>query len=128
MRTSGGERDADRDLVREALRRAPGPADPDVTRLVEAVPDLMTEARRRRSEAPAGLAAIVAARARWAIPKLVAATAAAVAIAAAVSLVERTPSNGASTSLESMILSGGEDRERSDILLEAVLAAEKNDG
>ena len=128
MKTTGEERGGDRAVVREALRRAHGSAEPDVTRLVEAVPDLMAEARRRGAAPTADLVTVVGARARRAIPKLAAAAAAAVAIAAAVSLVDRAPSGGASTSIESVILSGGEGRETGDILLEAVLAAEKSNG
>ena len=90
--------------------------------------NLMAEARRRGAAPTADLVAVVGARARRAIPKLAAAAAAAVAIAAAVSLVDRAPSGGASTSIESVILSGGEGRETGDILLEAVLAAEKSNG
>ncbi len=76
------ERDDDRALVRDALLRAAGEGEPDVTRLVEAVPDLMAEARRRRSESAApALSRTLADRARRAIPKLAIATVVVVALA-----------------------------------------------
>lgn len=128
MRSKDGRRGKERALVREALERAPGSTEPDVAAIVSAVPDLMAEARRRREAVAPDLVSVVASGAWRAIPRLAAAAAAAVALAALASFVERTPANGAATSLESVILSGGEGEGTTDLLLEAVLAAEKNHG
>jgi hypothetical protein len=125
------ERDDDRALVRDALRRAAGEDEPDVTRLVEAVPDLMAEARRRRNAvaAPAPLPSL-ADRARQAIPKLAVATAVVVVLATTVSFVERDAAGTGSTSFDSLVLTGPENNgsDSADILLDAVTKGDENDG
>jgi hypothetical protein len=125
------DRDDDRALVRDALRAAPGPEEPDVTRLLEAVPALMAEARRRRSAVAApDLASALAERARRAIPKLAVATAVVVVLASTASLVYReTPGNGTG-SFDSLVLSGDESNggDAADILLDAVTKGDQLDG
>jgi hypothetical protein len=125
------EREDDRALVRDALRVAPGPEEPDITHLLEAVPALMAEARRRRSaSAPSGLASALAERARRAIPRLAVATVVVVALASTASLVYReTPGNG-SGGFDSMVLSGDESNggDAGDILLDAVTKGDQVDG
>ncbi len=113
----------DRALVRAALEKAAGASEPDVSRLVEAVPSLMAEARRRRRAAAAIPPSLVlAGRARQAIPKLALATLDVVAIAATVSFLDRGAAVGASASYDSLVLTVADSSgtESNDILLEAV--------
>jgi len=125
------DRDDDRAIVRDALRVATGHDEPDVTSLVEAVPDLMAEARRRRSAAaPPDLASALAERARRAFPKLAAATAVVVVLATAVSLLDRSAADAGVASFDSLVLAGEESNggDSTDILLDAVTKGDETDG
>ncbi len=115
------DRDDDRGLVRDALRRAAGDGEPDVTRLVESVPALMAEARRRR-RAEVRAAPSLADRARRAIPRLAVATIVVVAIAMTVSFLDRDTTTSASGTYDSLVLAGAEGgtADSSDLLLDAV--------
>jgi hypothetical protein len=116
-------RDAERALVRDALQRAAGFAQPDAARLVERVPAALEQARRRRLAAPTGgLPSLLGERAWPAIPKLAAAAAAAVALAGIMVLAGPDSSP---TSVERVILTGGLEEEPGDVLLEAVLEQER---
>lgn len=119
-----------RDVLREALDRASGGTRPDVSRLVDAVPDLMAEARRRREADLVDLPTIVATRAWGAVPRLAVATAVAVVIASIALLVETGTTAAGTTTFESVILDGnaGSNGGTGDVLLDAVLASEKSDG
>jgi len=118
-----------RPWVREALERAGGDTRPDVSRLVGAVPDLIAEARRRVAQ-PEEFPALLAARAWWAVPRLAVATVVAVVLASIMLFVERGSAATRATSLESVILGGASASGdgTGDVLLDAVLTAEKNDG
>ena len=113
----------DRARVREALARAAGSSAPEVDRLVGAVPALVARARRQRANAaaePAGLGV----RAWGILPRLAAATAGALVLAAAAGLTGGTGSSSAeASSLDSLILGEGE-----DVLLQAVTGDEGSDG
>ncbi len=127
MKSTRRTRAGDAALVREALRRAPGSREPDVSRLVDAVPALMAEARRRR-DVP--LAAPLAERARRAIPRLAVATVVVVALGSASLFLDgETPSNSIG-SFDSAILNGTENHggNTSDVLLDAVMKEGRNDG
>jgi hypothetical protein len=123
------ERDDDRALVRDALQRAAGKDEPDVARLLEAVPDLMAEARRRRAAAVA-IAPTLSDRARQAIPRLAVATAVVVVLATTVTFLDRDATAADSTSFDSLVLTGPENgaTDTGDILLDAVTKGEENDG
>ena len=101
--------DDDGTLVRDALERAAahGP-EPDLSRLLDAVPAMLGEARRRRlAERRTPLAALVPLASRV-IPRLAAATAV-LAILATVALVfDPGTRTGDRTDLDTMILSGAE--------------------
>ncbi|MBZ5637389.1 MAG: hypothetical protein LAO51_01385 [Acidobacteriia bacterium] len=131
MSDGNSRRDDDRELVREALRRAPGSEEPDVARLLERVPHLMTEARRRRS-APATQdpRPALAERARRAIPRLAFMTAAVVAVAAAAVFLEPEPPANGTGSIDSVILNGSEagGADSPDVLLDLVTSEETNHG
>ena len=66
------------EISRSVLRRAAGPHEPDVGRLVDALPEIMAEARRRRTGQANVEPAVsnLVSLARTAIPRLAAATAA----------------------------------------------------
>jgi hypothetical protein len=123
-------RDRRSKLAREALRLAPGRDETDVSHLIEAVPDLMAEARRRRSvPARPDLGLAIAARARQAVPKLAAVTVFVVLLSiAATLLLARSSPGGGSMSVESVILAGPHETDSSDVLLEAVMSSGKNRG
>jgi hypothetical protein len=121
-------RDDDRALVRRALERAGGEGDPDASHLVEAVPELLAEARRRRRAAATSPAAQLTLRAWRAIPRLAAATALAVAVAAAAALVEPSAPAAEATSLEALVLPTDALGTNDDLLLDAVLDAEPRNG
>jgi hypothetical protein len=102
----------------DLFRRAERGTRVDATRLVEAVPALMREAARRRA-APADPFA-------WALPRLAAATAAAVVLATSLVVWERSRTTTVTT-FESLIL---EDKDAStgDVLFDALLDVERTDG
>jgi hypothetical protein len=108
-----------RDLVRSALRAAAGPEEPNVDRLVRAVPGIMAEARRR-SQAPLDPIAAILPVARWAVPGL-AVAAAVLVIAASLAALTRPATTGRSgTGLDSLILTGSVGDDSADPLLEAL--------
>jgi hypothetical protein len=129
MKQEGRPRSDDRTLAREALQRAVESPEPDVDRLIDAVPGMLAEARRRRRLGERrDLVTAVAPLAWKAIPRLAAATALLLAIAAALFV---TDSNGETTSdigLDQLILTGSTDGEVADPLLEAIVEGEASDG
>lgn len=118
------ERVDDRALARAALKRAPGPGKPDVTRLLDAVPALMAEARRRRASAWPDRPESFAARAWVAIPKLAAAAALLGILGAAALLIDSERSTSGRTGFDSMILTSANEGGSDDVLLEAMMEAE----
>lgn len=114
-------RDSERDPIRDAFERARGAERPDVGRLVDAVPALMAEARQRTEPVP-DFTTVLAARSRWAMPRLAAATFVAVAAASLMLYFETEPAAATPKTFEKTVL-GNEDQ-----FLEAVLAAGRTDG
>ena len=110
-----------RSVAGEALRRAGRGLHEDPERLVAGVPAWMREAARRRARPADGFPALAA----WALPRLAAATAAAVVIAVTVSLWN--PSSSSTASFESLILDDGV-ADTGDELFDALLGAERNHG
>jgi hypothetical protein len=102
--------------MKEVFRRAERGTRDDVSGLVLRVPSLLREAARRRAE-PADPFA-------WMLPRLAAATAAAVVVAAALVLWDRSATTG--TAFESLIL--GNESSTGDVLFDALIGAERNDG
>jgi hypothetical protein len=96
-------------LVRDALDRAAahGP-EPDLGRLLDAVPAMMAEARRRRlMERRTPLAALVPLASRL-IPRLAAATAVLAVLATVALVFDLGARTGDRTDLDTMILGGAE--------------------
>jgi hypothetical protein len=102
---------------------------PDVSRLVDAVPGLMVEARRR-AQAPSDLPSLLAARSWWAVPRLAVATGVVVVLASIALFVGRGTTTTAATEFDSVILddSTGTNEGTGDVLLDAVLDAGRSDG
>jgi hypothetical protein len=107
--SSGDDRTRDpRTLVREALREAGEGPEPDMSRLLAAVPDMITESRRRRLQArPAPLAAIVPLAARV-IPRLAAATAVLALLATVTLVLDHGTTTGERSDLDTVLLGGAE--------------------
>lgn len=126
MTTRKGAPSNDASLVRDAFRTAERDAHPDPSRLVAAVPRLMREARRRPRNDAASAPALFPLAVRL-LPRLAAATAAAVVAAIAFSGWNRLEGSAKSTAFESAIL-GASDDETGDVLWDALLSLERNDG
>ena len=106
-------------LVRDALERAAahGP-EPDLGRLLDAVPAMMTEARRRRLlERRTPLGALVPIGSRL-IPRLAAATAVLALLATVALVFDAGARTGDRTDLDTMILGGAETGGVEDLLLD----------
>jgi hypothetical protein len=110
--------------VRDALRRAEQGVELDASRLVARVPDMLSEARRIRARAYADPPTLQQLAMR-ALPRLAAATAVAVIVAASFALWERSNDAAASPTFESVIL-GGETAD--DDVFDALFGLEGNDG
>jgi hypothetical protein len=119
-----------RDEISErAFRRALGDSEPDVTRIADAVPAMMAEARRRRARADRmGTAGLLAPLAKRALPRLAAVAAGLVLAAALVGPGDRTATASETTSIDRLVLTGETDAEPSDILLRAIAKAGQDDG
>ncbi len=115
-------------LSREALRRATDGVAPETGRLLDAVPEMMAEARRRRQATPDPLAELVPLA--WkAVPRL-ASVAALLLLGCAALLMT---GNGSSVDagpkdLDRMIVTGSAAGEDVDPLLEALLYGENGNG
>jgi hypothetical protein len=110
-------------LVRRSLLAAAGATEPEVSRLVAAVPGLIAEARRRTAEP--GSSSTLGAYAWRLVPTLTLATAVAVALAFVALLARQGTTAARPETVETLIL---EESSHTDALLDAVLAAEGNDG
>jgi hypothetical protein len=109
-RTSGDGRSGDDGtLVRDALHRAAaGDPAPDMGRLIDAVPAMIAEARRRRlSERETPLGALVPLASRL-IPRLVAATAVLALLATVTLVFDLGTRSGDRTDLDTVILGGSD--------------------
>lgn len=110
-----------REAVQEALRRAAGDDEPDVSRILGAVPAMMAEARRRRAlESRIGVISAVVPLARRAIPALAAAAAVLVLVATFVGYRDDTGTADGIAELDGLILTGETSSDVSDVLLEAM--------
>lgn len=112
-------------VTRKALRIAAGGARPDVSKLVDAVPEAMREARLRRERGVEAAVSLAQLSAR-AMPRLAAATALAVVVATGVVVWERTGATPNATTLESVIF--GADSGTGDPVLDALIGAGRTRG
>jgi hypothetical protein len=116
-------------VARDAFRRAHGDAEPDVSHIAEAIPEMMVEARRRRERAErAGEFARLVPLARRALPRLAAAAAILVVSATLVGIRDASETGNGSAGLDRMMLTGDVNVESSDILLEAIVQGGRDDG
>ena len=111
-------------VARKALRVAERGTRPDVSRLVDAVPDAMREARRR--EFIVGASGSLAQLSVRAMPRLAAATGLAVIAAAGVVLWEQRDSGPKATTFESVIF--GSENGTGDLVLDALIAGGRSRG
>jgi hypothetical protein len=125
-----GRRKSDhRELVREALGRAAGDGAPDVSRIADAVPAMIAEARRRRAfESRVGTIDAVVPLARRAIPAMAAAAAVLALVATFVGYRADSGTVDGMTELDRLILTGEVSSHVSDVLLEAMTERGNDDG
>lgn len=116
---------SDEPVARKALRIAERGAKADASKLVEAVPEALREARRRRERATDASASLAQLSAR-AMPRLAAATALAVIAATGVVLWEQRGAGPKATTLESVIF--GSENGTGDPVLDALIAAGRTRG
>lgn len=110
-------------MTRRDFETAEQGASSDVTKLVDAVPGLMREAARRRN-ADRSIGSLAA----WALPRLAAATAAAVLVATwVVADRNRQVAPAAPPTFESVFL-GSESGDTGDVVFDALLAKGRRDG
>ena len=98
------------DLAREALRRASAHEEPEIGRLIEAVPAMLAEAERRRRVASMPAARIYSMAGLW-LPRLAAATALLLAVAllwpgGSGSTRDRSATADSSASLDAWLVTG----------------------
>ncbi|UCF69352.1 MAG: hypothetical protein JSV80_08800 [Acidobacteriota bacterium] len=127
--TSENRRDP-REITRRAFRQAFGDVEPDVGRLVDAVPEMMAEARRRREllQQRVDWLTVVTPLAKRAILPLAAAAAALVFTATVAGLRDTTSSVSETASLDTLLITGEVSQDVSDILLEAMVDTGNDNG
>jgi hypothetical protein len=117
------------DLARQVLRKAAGQIEPDVSRIVAAVPEIMAEARRRRArETQAAPLDALALLARRAIPRLAAAAAVLILAAGILGLRDTPATADTTTGVDGYLLTGELSQGVSDLLLEAMAEKENGNG
>jgi hypothetical protein len=119
------------ELSREVLERATSEREPDVGALLEAVPEIMAEAARRRAarRRPDSVAAVVPLA--WkAIPRLAAAAVVLVLVSVGVALTggESTDVETETGDVGAWVLWMGDTEVSTDLLLEAIVDLENGDG
>ena len=113
-------------LTRAALRRAVEGVEPDVSRLLEATPEMMAEARRRRVSSDGDFFAELAALASRTVPRLAAATALLLLFCTAVFFSDRS-SPSPVQDFRSLILAS-EAAQSDDLILKAIAFPENDNG
>ena len=116
--------DPDEAMVRKTFARAGASHEPQIDRLIAAVPSMMTEARRRRRLAETPAARISIAASRW-LPRMAAAAVLLVAIAllwpARRAAQTATLSSDASAALDSWVVTGSSPQSVSDPVMDALV-------
>lgn len=117
------------EITRQAFRRAASDLDPNVSGVMDAVPAMLAEARRRRAiEEPGGTMSFIVPVARRAIPRLAAAAVVLVALATFVGSRDTSVSVAGTAELDRLILTGEANHSVSDVLLEAITRRENDNG
>jgi len=118
-----------REMARGALRRAAGEDEPDVGRIVDVVPAMLAEARRRRvAESHVDAISAVVPLARRLIPGLAAAAALLVLVATFAGLQDTSSSVRGTAGFDGLVLTGEVSGDGSDVLLEAMTERRSDDG
>lgn len=112
----------ERELVREAFGAAAGTPEPDLSRLREAMPGLMARAAGIRApNADADPYSVLGALARNMLPKLAAAAALLVLVAAAVGPSSQPAEQSDDYAIENLMLTGEVSDSAADVLLEGLV-------
>ena len=109
------------ELARNTLRKAAEGTAVDMSRLLAAVPSLMARARRAGLEPPDDRLPAIAAGAWRAMPRLAAATALVLTLAAVALVLSRTGARDGAASVDAVIMNGAEGGGTGDLLLDAVV-------
>ena len=119
-----------RGIVRRTFSGADVGAEPNIERLVEAVPDLVAEAQRIRASAPDGIFAALVPLARTAIPTFATVTGALLLVSLGLFVFGETaaPEATISNDLNRLILTGSLSEGGDDVLLEALAGGDSDDG
>jgi hypothetical protein len=124
-----GRREDRERIAREALRTATGDRQPDLRRLLDAAPEIVREARRRREQAPKRGIVNVAIPLAWkAIPGMAAAAVILVAISVGLFLSDPAMNGNGSQDLDTLILSGEGSTLDTDLIFEQIVGQENGDG
>lgn len=123
-------RRVDRERIsREALRAATGVREPDLRRLLDAAPEIVREARRRRSQARVpGLVTATIPLAWKAIPGMSATAFVLAAVALGFFLSDQGVNGNGSQDLDTLILSGESSTVDTDLIFEKIVGQENGDG
>jgi hypothetical protein len=118
-----------REIARQAFHRALGDKVPDLSRLENAIPAIIAEARRRRRgpEAPTDLISAAIPLATRAIPRLAAATLVLIVLATVIGLRGDSETGGGTAGLDRFLLTGDLSGAGSDLLLETITAGGNRD-
>jgi hypothetical protein len=123
------EKRRDANLARRALTRATEGAEPEMTRLLDAVPEMMAEAaRRRRLESRLDPVSAVVPLAWKLIPRLAAAAVLLVVVSATVYVMDSDHGEEAGRDFDSLIYNGSAPAGGQDLLLEAIVDQENGNG
>ena len=110
-----------RETARRALRRAVEGREPDLERYLDAVPEMILEAqRRRREEAEAGALVTSIPVLQWAIPRLAVATAALVLLAAVLFVTTPTSTTSGPDRMEALLLGQNGGELSTELILESI--------
>lgn len=112
--------------MKKIFRDAAGEGEPDVSRIEDAVPGMIAEARRRREQV--GAVASTVPLARRVVPRLAAAAAVLLVAAILVGIRDSSETVSGSADLDRLVLTGEVSGDSSDILLEAIAQGGRDDG
>jgi hypothetical protein len=125
----GIRREDDRELARQALRRAAEGSEPAMERLLDAVPEMLAEAeRRRRSLERIDPVSAIVPLAWKAIPRLAAAAALLAIVSAALFITDWGRTEDIGQDFDALIFSGNGDTGEDNLLLKAIVEQENGDG
>ena len=115
--------------IGKVLRDATGDREPDVSRLMQAVPALLAEASRRRHvERREGTAAITISLAWKAIPRLAAVAALLILISTGLFIKDATSRESTGENLDTVILGVGDAEDAAEWILGGIVDQEGEDG